>query len=458
MFADALCVFAACVLTGWVLTDTGNLPVHWRVVFQAGIVGGILATVCFRAWGHYKTSRLSRIPASPPAILLAAALSVGAVLGISHSNWMSDTRLWVWAASAIAASIVLLLASRLAFRRALSRCIAAGRFDQRIAVFGSGNIATRVRDHLRRSDAGISFAGAYDDRSASEARMYSDRAADGRLDDLIHAAREGHIDQIVIALPPSADQRVAQVARQLEHLPVSLHVVTHIASDLLGRGGGKDLHKVSNIGPVGVLDVKRKALSDWAPLVKQGEDYLLGALLTLAFLPLMAVIALAIKLDSPGPVLFVQRRRGLNQRIIRVFKFRTMSVLEDGADIKQATANDSRVTRLGRLLRRSSLDELPQLINVLRGEMSLVGPRPHALVHDERFSGMLEDYANRHQVKPGLTGLAQVRGLRGDTSTPDKISARVDADIEYIKTWSLKLDIEILARTFGAVLRPENAH
>lgn len=167
--------------------------------------------------------------------------------------------------------------------------------------------------------------------------------------------------------------------------------------------------------------------------------------------------ALAIKLESPGPVFFRQRRRGRYQTTIDVLKFRTMTVMEDGASVRQAVQGDARVTRIGRILRRTSLDELPQIFNVLKGEMSLVGPRPHALIHDEEFSRLLDMYPDRHQMKPGITGLAQVSGLRGSTAEPGSIDARVAADLNYIQAWSLWLDLRIIARTFYAVLSGKNA-
>lgn len=169
------------------------------------------------------------------------------------------------------------------------------------------------------------------------------------------------------------------------------------------------------------------------------------------------MIAIAIKLESPGPAIFTQRRRGRFLREFRVFKFRTMRVMEDGPDVRQAVAADDRVTLTGRILRRTSLDELPQLLNVLKGDMSLVGPRPHALAHDGEFTRLLERYPDRHQIRPGLTGLAQVTGLRGSTAKPGSIEARVEADLAYIHNWSLWLDFKILARTVRAVIAGTNA-
>ncbi|MFT7576746.1 MAG: putative colanic acid biosynthesis UDP-glucose lipid carrier transferase, partial [Alphaproteobacteria bacterium] len=209
---------------------------------------------------------------------------------------------------------------------------------------------------------------------------------------------------------------------------------------------------------VGLIDVKERPLADWAPIVKRAEDILISATLLVMTLPVTILIALAIKLTSRGPVLFRQRRRGLNQKVIEVLKFRSMTVQENGDEVRQATRNDQRITFVGRILRRSSLDELPQLVNVLIGEMSLVGPRPHALIHDEKWGEMLEQYANRHQVKPGITGLAQVRGLREEAHTPSDIQNRIAADLEYIGNWSLWLDLSIILRTVNAVIGAKNAH
>jgi putative colanic acid biosynthesis UDP-glucose lipid carrier transferase len=267
--------------------------------------------------------------------------------------------------------------------------------------------------------------------------------------------RNDEIDKIVIALPQSADQRMSDVARQLEQLPVSLHIVTHIASDLVDGGPA---HSVSAIGSVGLIDVKKKPLVDWQPMMKRAEDILVGGALLLVTLPLFPLIALAIKLDSPGPVMFRQRRSGLNQKPIEIYKFRTMTVRNSEDEARQATASDPRVTRVGWYLRRTSLDELPQLINVLKGEMSLVGPRPHLVEHDERFAQIVRTYGQRHQVKPGLTGLAQVRGFRGETSTTDSVAGRVDADLQYIRDWSLWLDMKIIVHTAFAVLTGRNAY
>jgi putative colanic acid biosynthesis UDP-glucose lipid carrier transferase len=203
----------------------------------------------------------------------------------------------------------------------------------------------------------------------------------------------------------------------------------------------------SQLGPLSLLQVQPKPIRDWGYLSKLVFDYVAGAVCLVLFAPLMLAIAVAIKIDSRGPVFFRQSRHGYNHRIITVFKFRTMTVAENDDDVKQARNNDPRVTHLGRFLRRTSLDELPQLLNVMRGEMSLVGPRPHALAHNQYYRDTLDRYASRHCVKPGMTGWAQINGFRGPTENPERMRLRVQMDLYYIENWSLWLDLKILAVT-----------
>jgi putative colanic acid biosynthesis UDP-glucose lipid carrier transferase len=228
---------------------------------------------------------------------------------------------------------------------------------------------------------------------------------------------------------------------QLSVLPTDIRLCPDMAAFQM-----RPLGIVSYDG-VPVLELVRKPLGDWAPFIKAFEDRFFAGLALLLLAPVMICIALAIKLDSRGPVFFRQRRHGFNHQVITVLKFRTMYVTQDGPVVPQASKNDPRVTRVGKWLRRSSLDELPQLLNVLNGEMSLVGPRPHALAHNEQYSALLETYANRHRMKPGITGWAQINGYRGETDTPDKMRKRVECDLYYIENWSLWFDLKILLLT-----------
>jgi Undecaprenyl-phosphate glucose phosphotransferase len=206
------------------------------------------------------------------------------------------------------------------------------------------------------------------------------------------------------------------------------------------------------------IQVQRRPLTPFEYAAKRGVDIVIAGTCLLALLPLLVIVAIAIKLDSPGPALFRQRRRGFNGTCFQIYKFRTMSVLEDGPKITQAQYSDSRITRLGKWLRRTSIDELPQLVNVLEGSMSLVGPRPHALAHDTQFDKIVRNYALRHRVKPGVTGWAQVNGCRGPTPTPKDIERRVQHDLWYIDNWSFGLDLSIMFQTIIEVLRSRNAY
>ncbi len=247
-------------------------------------------------------------------------------------------------------------------------------------------------------------------------------------------------------MPWSATEIIERCAETFLTLPVAIHL-----------GAEQILHKfeeveLSRLGPLASLKLTRLPLSRLEVVQKRLFDLVLAALALIALTPLLLAVAVWIKLDSPGPVFFVQRRYGFNQRPFRNIKFRTMRTLDDGVVIRQASANDPRVTRIGRWLRSSNIDEIPQLFNVLTGDMSLVGPRPHALSHNLDYEQRISLYARRHNVKPGITGWAQIHGYRGETDTDEKMRRRVEHDLFYIDNWSFWLDLKIIART---VLSPK---
>ncbi len=453
--ADGVAVFLGAGVPAAIYGSIGDVVTNWTLLAQTSAAAALITHLYLRYWNQYDSSKINNLPFSPGCMLAALMMGILAMSGLGLPHAIQNGHVWIWFLTWFSASFTFLVVSRGLSRRALAQLTARGRFDQRVAVFGAGSIARRVHDHLVTPGLGIRFAGLYDDRAGQDRINPEGLAVAGRIDGLIAAARNDEIDQIIIALPQAAGERIALIARKLEQLPVSLHIVTHIASDLMDA---RPQHLVSSLGPVGLLDVKPKPLTGWSPTVKRLEDKVLGTLFLIAAAPLFPLIAIAIKMCDRGKIFYRQSRRGLNQRVFEVIKFRTMNVQESGADVLQATPGDARVTYVGRFLRRMSLDELPQLINVLKGDMSLVGPRPHALVHDDKFSEELETYANRQQVKPGITGLAQVRGLRGETLDQASLKGRVDADIEYIRTWSLGLDLWILMKTVAAVLTGKNAH
>jgi Undecaprenyl-phosphate glucose phosphotransferase len=264
--------------------------------------------------------------------------------------------------------------------------------------------------------------------------------------------RENNSSEILLAVPWHDQARIDFIREQIKFLPVSAKLLPDAQIRSLTNYASSAGQRVLSI------EIQRAPLSLTERLVKRSLDIVLALLALMFFVPVMTLTALAIKLDGPGPIIFRQNRKGFNGQQFVMFKFRTMKVQENGATVTQATRDDPRVTGIGRLLRATSVDELPQLVNVLRGDMSLIGPRPHALAHDNYFEKVLEDYAFRHHVKPGMTGWAQVNGLRGATPTVDLISRRIKMDLWYINNWTLWLDIQILAKTFFEVLRKRNAY
>jgi Undecaprenyl-phosphate glucose phosphotransferase len=273
-----------------------------------------------------------------------------------------------------------------------------------------------------------------------------------RLRELVHYVREMGIDQIIIAVPWRLTDLLGEVEDELRVLPIPVRLVPDTTT---GRVLDRPLLE---LGPTKAIELQRAPLSAAQRNLKQGMDRILAAMSLVALIPFFAVISAAIRLESSGPALFLQTRIGFNGRPFKIFKFRTMSTLDDGSVIVQATKNDNRVTHLGRLLRKLSIDEVPQLLNVLRGDMSLVGPRPHALAHDNEYDQLIATYAIRHKMKPGITGWAQVNGFRGETPEIGMMKRRVESDLWYIEYWSLWLDIRILLVTVVRVLKPDNVY
>jgi Undecaprenyl-phosphate glucose phosphotransferase len=286
----------------------------------------------------------------------------------------------------------------------------------------------------------------------SEDRSFDKDTLKARLREVIHYVREMSIDEIITAIPWSLTDLLDEVENELRVLPVPVKLVP---DTMTGRVLDRPLFE---LGPTKAVQLQRAPLSAVQRNLKQGMDRIFAAMSLVLLMPFFAVITAAIRLESRGPVFFLQTRVGFNGRPFKIFKFRTMSTLEDGPVVVQATRNDKRVTHLGALLRKLSIDEVPQLLNVLRGEMSLVGPRPHALAHDNEYDRLIATYAIRHKMKPGITGWAQVNGFRGETPEIAMMKQRVESDLWYIEYWSLWLDIRILLLTVVRVLKPGNAY
>ncbi len=325
---------------------------------------------------------------------------------------------------------------------------------QRIAVVaGGGEMARRLAQDIGQApQLGIRVAGYFDDRAPSRIGLDGTDGRLGGLDQLADYARAHHVGIIYINLPMTAQPRIRKLLDDLRDTTASIYFVPDIfLFDLIQA-------RMDTIGGIPVLAVCETPFTGINGVVKRASDLVLASAILLLIAPVMLAIAVAIKRSSPGPVLFKQRRYGLDGAEIVVYKFRTMTVCEDGGEIRQATRDDPRVTKLGAFLRRTSLDELPQFINVLQGCMSVVGPRPHAVAHNEMYRKLISGYMLRHKVKPGITGWAQVNGHRGETATLDRMQARLDYDLAYLRNWSLWLDLRIVVKTVFVVLQKQNAY
>jgi Undecaprenyl-phosphate glucose phosphotransferase len=348
---------------------------------------------------------------------------------------------------------VLLATSRWLIARTLNGAISDGlvRGRQAVIVGSPEEIATFHFDSLLK-DFGLTEVDRiilprsrpYNLSLGCEERLVLERA--------IESARAKAADEIVLAMAWSDARRLELVRDWMRKSPLPVQLIPDRSIRTLTE------NKLFSLKPCLSLEIQRGPLSRLEQMAKRVFDVLVGSLALLLLLPPMIVCALVIKLDSRGPILFRQRRNGFNARQFVIFKFRTMTVAEDGQEVTQAKRFDQRITRAGGILRQSSLDELPQLFNVLKGDMSLVGPRPHALAHDTQYGQVLSEYAFRHHMKPGITGWAQVNGCRGETPQVEQMQRRVEYDLWYINNWSLLLDIRILLRTCVEVLRARNAH
>jgi putative colanic acid biosynthesis UDP-glucose lipid carrier transferase len=334
-------------------------------------------------------------------------------------------------------------------RRRVHSIVTNSAATPRYIVIGANNVAFELLQRLPQRG----FLGFFDFRSADRLTQWTDGdKLIGHCKDVADFVSANGVSAIYIALPLSNVPRIGEMIRELRDTTASIYFLPDVFAFDLIQG------RLVNIGGMPALSVCDTPFHGMDAVLKRVFDVILAGIALILGAPLMALISVGVKLSSPGPVLFRQRRYGLNGEEINVYKFRSMTVCEDGASVAQATRNDRRITRFGSFLRRSSLDELPQLLNVIEGKMSLVGPRPHAVIHNEQYRKLICGYMIRHKVRPGITGWAQVNGLRGETDTVDKMSARVKFDIDYLNQWSLWMDIKILVRTVLLVLRDDKAY
>jgi putative colanic acid biosynthesis UDP-glucose lipid carrier transferase len=320
-------------------------------------------------------------------------------------------------------------------------------------VVGAGALGVKVaRAFQDRGDVGLSFLGYFDDRADDRV---DDAATVQRLGNLRQVApyiRDHGVHEVYITLPLGSQPRIVELLEQVQGTTASVFFVPDVFGISIIQGRLQDMNGVPVVG------LCETPFTGTNRLIKRLSDIVLAALALVLAAPVLLAIAIGVKLSSPGPAIFRQRRNGLDGEEIVVYKFRSMRSQDDGAVVPQATKDDPRITRFGAFLRRTSLDELPQFFNVLQGHMSIVGPRPHAVAHNEMYRQLIKAYMVRHKVKPGITGWAQIHGLRGETETIEKMQARVEYDLEYLRNWSLGLDLQIIARTIKVVFFDRNAY
>ncbi len=438
----------------YVFPKAGQLDLHY---INSVIVAMILSCIVFELFKVYDEHRIF---ARTPTVFrtgLIWFLVAGLLLLLAFMLKISGQYSRVWGISWFLCVFGMLCGNRALLSLFMPRLARTGRIAQRTVIVGAGENGRRLAAHLlEHGDNLIRVVGFIDDRKSRIASNLEGLPVLGTTDDLIDMVRDDRVDQVLIALPWSAERRLNEVVHKLAVLPVHIR----LATDLAGYNyKGKT---ISNLGGLPLLHIFDRPISGWSYALKTVEDRVLSFFILLFISPLFIFVATAIKLDSRGPVFFKQKRYGLNNKLIDVYKFRTMhhNLTDQNAE-RLTTRNDPRVTRVGNLLRRTSVDELPQLINVLKGEMSLVGPRPHAIsakAAGRLYQDVVERYAARHRVKPGITGWAQVNGWRGETDTEEKIHKRVEYDLDYIANWSIWLDLKILFMTVTAVIADDNAY
>jgi len=338
--------------------------------------------------------------------------------------------------------------------RKLMRHMAQRPENRRSAVVvGAGTLGVKVaRAFQARGDIGLSFMGYFDDRADDRVDGAAALQRLGNLRQVAPYIREHGIHEVYITLPLGSQPRIVELLEQVQGTTASVFFVPDVFGISIIQGRLQDMNGVPVVG------LCETPFTGTNRLVKRLSDLVLASAILLLIAPLLLAIAFGVKLGSPGPVIFRQRRNGLDGEEIVVYKFRSMRTQDDGEVVPQASKADPRITPFGAFLRRTSLDELPQFVNVLQGRMSIVGPRPHAVAHNEQYRQLIKAYMVRHKVKPGITGWAQIHGHRGETDTIEKMQARVEYDLEYLRNWSLGLDLQIIARTIKLVFFDRHAY
>ncbi len=430
-----------------------TLPDYSRTIFGGALVFALVAEIM----GSYDVDAHFSLRNAWQRVIASWGITTLFLITLGFMLQVSDQFSRGWAFTWLTTGGIMLLGTRAAMTLWIRRLKRQGVFNSRAAIYGASAQGQKLANYIRGNQKlTISLVGFFDDRRDGRVPLLvDDLPVFGTSDDLVAMIREGHIDQVIVALPWSAEARIQQLVSKVAMTPVRIRLAPDLANFAFGH------RPLVLLGDLPVLTLFERPISGTDAMLKRAEDLLLTTGILFFIWPLMVLAAIAVKLDSPGPIFFRQPREGFNNRPFDVFKFRSMTHDTCQVDgIKQATKDDKRVTRVGRVIRATSIDELPQLFNVMAGDMSLVGPRPHApstRAGGRLFHEVIQTYAARHKVKPGITGWAQVCGWRGETDTEEKLVKRLEHDLYYIENWSISFDLYILVRTVLAVLAPKNA-
>jgi putative colanic acid biosynthesis UDP-glucose lipid carrier transferase len=401
----------------------------------------------FRSWRDVFPATAGRKVLFDWLIVVAVLLFLG--FATKLSGHFSRKVLITWF---IVTPFVLVAAHSIA-RLLLQFTLVRGMKLRSMVIVGANTLGLRLAKRILDDRyMGIEMKGFFDDRHPARLDNANAGPLLGRIDDLPRWVRQHSVNMIYVTLPMVAQPRIVKLLDELGDTTASIYFVPDIfVFDLIQA-------RLDSLSGIPVVAVCETPFAGFDSILKRLTDVVFAGLILLLIWPLMLAIAVGIKLGSPGPVLFTQRRYGLDGADINIFKFRTMNVLEDGGSVTQAKRSDSRITSLGAFLRRTSLDELPQFLNVLQGTMSIVGPRPHAVAHNEQYRKLIKRYMIRHKIKPGITGWAQVNGYRGETETVEKMQARVEHDLDYMRNWSVSLDLWIMLKTIMVMVDGRNAY
>ena len=437
---DVLMVLFAALLTYFWRFDSWEMSMNYQM---ATLIALLLVPLAFSSAGIYQSWRGGLLISEMRRVTLAliGVILILILLGFVTKTSSDYSRLWLggWALL----SWMLLMAYHVFLRFALRWIRQKGFNTRSIAVIGAGELGREVVRRINEASwTGLKVVGLYDDNRGLHHQVLDGVRVRGEINSLLKLMTRRKIDEVWVALPLRAEARVKEILFELRHHTVTIRFVPDIFGFRLLR------HSVSSVAGIPVMNLNSTPMVGVNRVIKGASDRLLSLVILILISPVMFVIAIAVKLSSSGPVLFRQRRHGWDGKPIKVYKFRTMAVhQENKGTVTQASRNDPRITSIGAFLRRTSLDELPQFFNVLQGRMSIVGPRPHAMEHTEQYKDMVDAYMQRHKVKPGITGWAQINGWRGETDTLDKMKKRVEYDLYYIENWSIWFDIKIIALT-----------